>query len=205
MKNFILDSSINYIAKYNNYSNTKLQELKYGLETIYLTISKFIFILIICILLGITKEMIIYTLIYCVIRIPSFGLHATKSSICLVFSTLLFIGIPYLSLIIYLPINIKVSIFIICILLMYKNSPADTYKRPIVSKKRRMRFKFISVLVTTVFAFISILISNNFLSNCLLFSIVMQNFMISPYIYKLFGLPYNNYIEFLKRHPEYQE
>ena len=76
-------------------------------------------------------------------------------------------------------------------------------KRPIVNKKRRQIYKTASTILTIIFSFIAILINNNFISNCLIFSIVMQNCMISPIVYKIFKLPYNNYITFLKEHPEY--
>ena len=71
MKDLFLNSSINYIKKYNDYSDTKIKQLKYGLEAIYLTVTKFIFILILSLILGITKEMLIYSLIYNIIRITS--------------------------------------------------------------------------------------------------------------------------------------
>ena len=203
MKNLILDNSIRYIQKYNSYSNTKVKEIRYGLEAIYLTFSKFIVISIIAFILGIFKEMLLFTLIYNVIRMPSFGLHATKSWICLLSSTILFIAIPYLCLILNISIITKSIISIICIIFMLKNSPADTYKRPIVNKKRREKYKFISVLITIFYSFLSIFLTNSFLSNCFIFSMVLQNFMISPTVYKIFGLPYNNYITFLKTHPDF--
>ena len=86
---------------------------------------------------------------------------------------------------------------------MFKNSPADTKKRPIVNKKRRKVYKLISTFLTIVYLTFSIIIKNTFLSNCFLFSIIMQNFMISPMVYKFFKLPYNNYITFLKEHPDF--
>ena len=86
---------------------------------------------------------------------------------------------------------------------MVKNAPADTKKRPIVNKKRRERYKFISTFLTIGFSFLAILIKDNFISNCLIFAIIMQNCMISPTVYKIFKLPYNNYITFLKEHPDF--
>lgn len=86
---------------------------------------------------------------------------------------------------------------------MFKNAPADTKKKPIVSKKRRKVYKIISTILTIIFALLAVLIKDNFISNCLIFSIIMQNLMISPTVYKIFKLPYNNYITFLKEHPEY--
>lgn len=194
---------MNYIEKNTNYSKTQLAEIKYGIEGIYLTISKCIVIFIIALLLGIFKEMIIFMLIYNVLRMPSFGLHATKSWICLLSSIILFIGIPYLCIILNIPIIVKVIICILGICLMFKNSPADTKKRPIVSKKRRKIYKTISTLLTILFSFIAIFVNNNFISNCFVFAIVLQNLMISPIVYKIFNLPYNNYITFLKEHPDF--
>ena len=86
---------------------------------------------------------------------------------------------------------------------MLKNAPADTKKRPIVNKKRRLIYKIISTILTIIFGITSIIIKNNFVSNCLLMAIVMQNLMISPLTYKLFNLPYDNYKTFIKEHPEY--
>ena len=135
MKNKILNGCMNYIKKNTKYDEVKLKEIRYGIEGIYLTLTKTIFILIISILLGITRYVILYILIYNIIRMPSFGLHATKSWICLLASTILFIGIPYLCIILEIPVILKSIIGGLAIFFMYKNSPADTYKRPIVSKK----------------------------------------------------------------------
>ena len=40
MKEIVINKLINIIKKYNDIDNTKLLEIKYGLETIYLTIVK---------------------------------------------------------------------------------------------------------------------------------------------------------------------
>lgn len=205
MKNIIINKCMNYIKNNTKYDEIKLKEIKYGLESIYLAISKLIIISLIAIILDIFVEMIIYILIYNLLRLPSFGLHATKSWICLVSSTILFIGIPILCIYIYIPIYIKSSIGIIGICLMFKNAPADTKKRPIVNKKRREIYKFISTILSIIFSILSIFLTNNFISNCLIFSIILQNCMISPTIYKLFKLPYNNYITFLKQHPDFTQ
>ena len=203
MRNFLINNCMIYIKKNTHYDKDKLLEIKYGLESIYLSYSKLIIISIVAIILGIFKEMIIYMLIYNLIRMPSFGLHATKSWICLLFSTILFIGVPYLCIVLTIPKILKLIIGIVGILLMLKNSPADTKKKPIINKQRRKIYKTISVLLAIIFSICSIVIKNNFTSNCFIFSLVMQNFMIAPTIYKLFKLPYNNYITFLKEHPEY--
>jgi len=202
MKNLIINNCLNYISKYNNYSNEKMKEIEYGLVSIYLTISKLIVISIIAIILGIFKEMLIFTLIFNVIRMPAFGLHATKSWICLISSTIMFIGLPYLSINLNISIYIKSIMCCVGIIFMFKNAPADTHKRPIVNKKRRLVYKTLSTVLAITYAFIAILIKEQFISNCLVFSIILQNCLISPSVYKLFKLPYNNYIAYIKLHPE---
>ena len=88
---------------------------------------------------------------------------------------------------------------------MIKNAPADTQKRPIVSKKRRFKFKIIATFITITFSLIAVLINDNFISNCLIFSIILENCLIAPTTYQLFKLPYNNYIDYLKKHPDFAE
>lgn len=203
MKKFIINNVMNYIKKNTNYNNIKLKEIEYGLVSIYLTISKMIIILIIAYFLGIFKEMLLFSLIYNIIRMPSFGLHATKSWLCLIISIILFIGIPYLATIIYFPIIYKIMISIFCILFIFKNSPADTKKKPIVNKKRRLRFKIISTTVSIIYSILVIILNNEIVCNYFLLSLILQNIMISPITYKLFKQPYNNYIIFLKNHPDF--
>ena len=94
MRSFIINNCINIIINNKEYDKTKLAEIKYGLEALYLTISKLIIITTIAIILRITKEYIVFLIIFNIIRSTSFGLHATKSWICLLSSTIIFIGLP---------------------------------------------------------------------------------------------------------------
>lgn len=203
MKKFIINKCMNYIKKNTNYNEIKLEEIKYGLVSIYLTISKMLIISIISLILGIFKEMITFSLIYNILRFPSFGLHATKSWICLIISAILFIGIPYLSIILNIPITLKIIICIFGIYLMFKNAPADTQKKPIINKKKRMMYKLISTTLAIIYSIIIFLIKDKIFSNYLLISLILQNIMISPITYKIFKLPYNNYITYLEKHPEF--
>lgn len=202
MKNFIIKKCMNYIKKHNNYSNTKLKEIEYGLIGIYLTISKITIILVLAMLLNILKEVLLFMILFNIIRTTAFGLHATKSWICLVSSTISFIGIPLICIYISVDNYLKVIIGIICTILIFKNSPADTYKRPIINNKRRLVYKILSTIISMIYFCASVIINNIFISNCLIFSIILECFFISPLIYKLFKLPYNNYITYLKKHPE---
>ena len=197
MKKIVVEKTMSLIKNNGNYSEEKLAEIKYGLEGLYLTFSKLIIIILLAYILGILKEVIIFLIIYNVIRTTSFGLHATKSWVCLLSSTIIFIGFPILCQYLVINDDLKLIIGLILILFIYKNAPADTQKRPIVSHKRRLFFKYISTFIAIAFVYCSILINDNFLSNCFILSLLVQLFMISPTVYKIFNLPYNNYITYL--------
>ena len=194
MKELVIGYSMDLIKKqYPQYNEVKLAEIKYGLASIYITISKTIVICAIAYILGILTELIIFTIIYNIIRMPSFGLHATKSWVCLVSSTLIFIGSTYLCSIVVITLLPKIILGIVGVLLIFKNSPADTKKKPIVNPKRRLAYKIISTVIAIIFVILSIIIPDNFLSNSFIFALIIQCFMTSKAIYKLFGLPYDNY------------
>ena len=198
MRKKIMNKIMNFIQEYSpNHNDEQLEIIEYGLEAIYITITKTIIIFMIAYFLGILKELIILLLLYNLIRMTGFGFHAPKSSYCLISSFLIFIGSTYLCKFITISIFIKIILCIINILLIYKWAPADTEKRPIISKKRRMIYKTLSTVIAIIFSFISILITNQYISNCLIISVSIECLMISPYIYKLFKLPYDNYKNYL--------
>ena len=194
MKEVFINNSMSLIQKYyTNYSEEKLAELKYGLLGLYLMISKSIIIFGIALYLNIFKDLLIFPIIYNILRAPSFRMHASKSWICLVSSASIFILSTYLSINIHIPINIKLIFGILGIIFIYKNSPGDTKKKPIISPKRRRIYKTISTIIAIAFVITSLIISNNFLSNAFIFSLLIQCIFTSPTMYKICGEPYNNY------------
>ncbi|MCI9434458.1 MAG: accessory gene regulator AgrB [Bacilli bacterium] len=193
MRNFIIGKQLRIIQKYNHFDKEKLEIIKYGLESIYILITKMIVILTVSYLLGLIKETLIFLICYNFIRMPSFGLHATKSWICLVSSLLVFIILPFGCKVIQISFYLKIIMGLIGLAFIIKNAPADTYKRPIISKKRRLFLKIISSITALCMIIASLFIKNQFLANSLLVAIILQCFMISPTIYHLFKLPYNNY------------
>ena len=197
MKSKIINGLMTLIEKEQNFNEEKLEIIKYGLEGVYLTISKLIIICILAYILNLFYEIIVFLILYSIIRMTSFGLHAKKSWVCLLSSTTIFVFVPFISLHIMIPIYLKVIIGIILIGLIYKNAPADTHKRPIVNYKRRMIYKYCSTFIAIIYIYCSILINNNFFSNCFIFTLLVQAIIISPLVYKIFKLPYNNYLTYL--------
>ena len=183
MRGKIIGKCMKIIKESNlNYSEEKLEEIQYGLEAIYILITKTIIIFGIAFLLGVAKPLFIFLLIYNIIRMPSFGLHASKSWICLVSSFVIFMVSMYLSLTVNFSLYIRIA-----------NAPADTHKRPIINQKRRDTYKFISTIISIVFVFLTIFIQDMFLRNAFIGALCVQTAMISPLVYKLFNVPYDNY------------
>lgn len=200
MKKFILEKCMNIIKQNKNYDDVKLAEIKYGLEGLYLMITKLIIILIISLILKTEKEFIIFFVLSTIIRITSFGIHLKKSWECLIISTIIFIGIPLLAINIKLNVITKIIIGIISIMGICLFSPADTHKRPIINKKRRMIYKILSTIIVTTYIILSIIIKDNFISNAFFYATILQNIYISPITYILFKMPYNNYKTYIKNH-----
>lgn len=199
MKKYILNYCIEAIKNKcdTKYNEEKLAEIRYGLEAIYLTITKMIIIFTVSIVLGIFKEMLIILLLYNVLRITGFGIHAKKSWMCLTSSLIIFIGCPFLALNLTIPVSLKVILCGLCVVAYYLYSPADTEKHPLVNPKKRALYRKITVLTSLIYTFICLYASNDFLSNAMLFALLIEVGMILPISYKIFKLPYNNYKNYI--------
>ena len=75
-------------------------------------------------------------------------------------------------------------------------APADTVKRPLINKRKRLIWKTLSVINCSILVIILLLTKNNTMSNLLLFGIYTEVIFINPLTYKIFKLPYNNYLNY---------
>ncbi len=194
MKKKFLNKSINLIKKNNpDIDDIKLEEIRYGLEAIYLTVTKLVVIFLLAYLLGITKYVIWLLIFYNLIRINAFGLHASKSIYCLISSLSMFIGGVYVCNYLTIPFIIKIIISILCIICLFKYAPADTEKRPIINKKKRKRYKILSTITGIIYLVLIIILKDNLISNYILIGMISSVLMIHPFVYRIFKLPYDNY------------
>lgn len=194
MKKLILEKCMNLITTYNkDLSEKEKDKIKYGLEGLYLTITKLIFIIIISIILGIFKEVVLLLLTFNGIRLTAFGVHAKRSIDCLISSSLFFILTPYICINLTIPVLIKEIIFVPLVVMIGILAPADTQKRPLINKKKRTIYKVLSIIISIIYMTLSIVIKNNTLSNCFIFALFIQIIIMLPITYKLFGVNYNNY------------
>lgn len=200
MKELVVNGIMNNITKYYDYDNTKINEIKYGIESLYLTITKTIIIFILSIILNITKELMLLFVFYSLIRLTGFGVHAKKSWHCWISSLTIFVLIPIL--IKYVTLNEKLIIisYIIFTLLLLMYAPADTEKRPLIKKNKRILYKVLTIIITISYLTYSIIYKENIMIiNTLYFSVLLEVILILPCTYKLFGVKYNNYKNYKKK------
>lgn len=200
MKKFVIGKIINIIKNYYNYNDIKIAEIKYGLEILYLTITKAIIILLLAYLLGTLKELLFILLFYGLLRMSGFGLHAKKSWQCWIGSLIFFIGFSYLSSIIIISMFFKIIISILSIIIFIMFAPADTEKRPLINKKKKIFLKIMCVITALIYSITIFKINNNIIINTMVFSLIIESIMILPISYRIFKLKYNNYKNYRKQY-----
>lgn len=194
MKKKFLKATLSIIKKNNpDFDDIKMDELRYGLEGVYLMVTKMVIIIPAAFLLGIGKELILMLLFYNLLRENAGGLHATKSWMCLLSSSIIFLALPLLSRYVIIPFEFKIILGIIGILFIFKYAPADTKKAPIIRKEKRDKKKFISTIIAIILVFLCVFIQNEVISNLILFGLYTEVVLILPLTYKIFHLSYNNY------------
>lgn len=198
MKDLLINSMMNKISRYGNYDEIKLKEIKYGLSSLYLNVTKIIVIFTLSYLLGNLKTLLILMGSYGILRLSAFGVHAKKSIHCWIASLLIFILIPILCEIIIFNMYIKILICLTSIILLFIYAPADTEKRPLIHKKRRIIYKYATLITSIIYTALIFVIKNNIITNCLLFSLIISSTVVLPITYKLFGVKYNNYKNYKK-------
>ncbi len=198
MKELIISKAMDHVKKTGNYSEAKLAEIKYGLSTLYINITKTIVIFTIDYFLGIIRELLLILLFYGLLRLTGFGLHAKKSWQCWIGSLITFLLLPFLVkyLTIYFYVRLIISVLSVIIILIY--APADTEKRPLIRKNKRILFKVICTLTSIILTIYSLYTKNVLIQNSIFFSLILECLMINPLSYKIFKLKYANYKNYKK-------
>lgn len=196
IKNFIINNSISLVNKTNKYNNTELEEIKYGLESIYLAMTKVVVILFISACIGLFKEAVLFLLIFNLVRATAFGLHASKSIWCWISSSISFLLIPFICKNVIFPTIFYIVASIITVIIFLLYAPADTVKRPLINKKKRKMYKILSVITALIFISLIFIIDNFLIKNMFIFALILESILILPITYKIFKLPYKNYLNY---------
>lgn len=194
MKKIFLEKVMKSIKnKYPNYDNDKLEVIAYGLESLYIMITKMIVISLIALLTDVFKEMLLIMILYNIIRTTAFGMHAKESWQCYIISITLFIGGALLFKYVDVSFYVKASIGAISYIFLVIYAPADTYKRPLVNAKKRQIYKMITAITSSIYLILIIIFRDSNISTAISMGLLDAMLMIHPLTYRVFHLPYNNY------------
>ena len=144
-------------------------------------------------LLNIFFEVVIGIILFNIIRYFAFGFHAEKSLECLILSLFNFVLIPYILLNTTSSLLVDGVICGICLILILIFAPADTVKRPLKNKKKRVTRKILTLTTGFIYTFLVLLLNNYFISDLLVSSLITTSIVICPLTYFIFRQPYNNY------------
>jgi len=186
MQEKVVNYLMTNIEKNNDLDKVKLAEIKYGIMGMYSMITKTFAIFVIAIVLNFFKDFLIFMLFYIPLRSLGFGAHAKSNFQCWIFSTLLVIGLPYL-ICNFLNINllIKILVWSVCFISFFVFCPADTEKRPMINKKRKLKFKIVLLLLDLIY--LVLILKFESLSNYIIAALILQTFLSSPLGYILMG------------------
>lgn len=185
MKDRVVNYFFTKIKNNNKFDDIKLEEIKYGLYGLYALITKTTTIILVSIILNMFNYFIIFMAFYCLIRSVGFGSHAKSNLQCWLFSTVLLLSIPYFFMHIRLNNIVKTIIWSICFINYLIFCPADTEKRPMINKIRKLKFK-ISVLIISII-YLILIFKFETLSNLILSAMILEALLTNPLGYLLMG------------------
>lgn len=177
------------IQSVDGYDESKADEINYGLQLLIGEVPKFFIILLLAFLLHMFKLTLISFFIILPYRAFSGGFHLHTHLGCIVVTSLLYIGTPYLASILNFNDTIKYILiaitFIFSFAMIAKYAPADTENVPVLQKKERRKRKIWSFVIAGVELVIAIFIPYKVVSNMIIIGILVQTLTITRLAYKI--------------------
>lgn len=167
----------------------RAEVINYGLQILLGEVPKFFIMILIAYLLGLLKLSLITFLILAPYKGASGGFHLKTHIGCIIFTTLFYCLIPFISQYIVLNQVVKYCI-VICVwifgMIMIKlYAPADTTDVPILLKKVRRKKQLVSYITFSIGLIASIVIKDNTISNILILANFLQTISITRLAYRL--------------------
>lgn len=143
-------------------SDLQIRTIKFGLECLLGEISKIGVYCIVFYFMGFLNEFFISILFFSSLRLLAGGFHEDTYLRCLVTSFLIFLAIIFAGTYLNFPFVLRIVFSIVSIILVYIYAPVDHPNKPIISKLRRKRFKYSSILVCTAYCIVSLIIPEKY-------------------------------------------
>ena len=163
--------------------------INYGLQNILGEIPKTFIIFGIAYVLGVFKLTLMAYVILMPYRAFSGGFHLHTHIGCIIGTTVFYCGTAMLAKYIVLDSLEKyilvILVWIFGMAMIKKYAPADTENVPILRKSERKQKQILSYITLTINMIIALCISNNIISNILIFGSLMQSITITKTAYKI--------------------
>lgn len=167
----------------------RAEVIDFGLHILIGEMPKTFIFIFISLLLGMFKEFVITFLVIFPYRAVSGGFHLKTHIGCIVATSLVYCGVPYISEKIIIAQEFKyiliTLIWIFGMLMCKLYAPADTENIPILRKKERKTKRILSYIVLTITLIIGVVIKNNTISNIIILGMLVQSIMISKLAYRI--------------------
>ena len=167
----------------------RAEVINYGLQNIVGEIPKIFIMLGVAAILGIFPLALFTFVVLFPYRGASGAVHLKTHIGCIIFTTLFYCAIPYVSQYFVLEGIIKyivigfVWIFGMIMIKLY--APADTEAVPILAKKDRRKKQVVSYITFSLGLIAACIIQNNVISNILILANFIQTITITKFVYRL--------------------
>lgn len=167
----------------------RLEIINYGIHLLIGEIPKTFVFIAIAAILGVLKEFFITMLVIMPYRAFSGGFHLKTHLGCILGTSLMYCGIPFISKFLILSNDIKYIlislVWIFGMIMCRLYAPADTENVPILRKKDRRKKQILSYITLTITLIIGVIINNQAISNIIIIGMFLQSITITKIAYKL--------------------
>lgn len=147
-----------------NVDEEKEQIIIYGAINLFQIIFAILWVIIAGLFFGVFYEALIFTITVSILRKYSGGAHASSPSRCIIIGTILAVAAGILIDKILYTLNsstvmlISIAFITFAFIIVLKNAPVDSIKKPIANIQVRKQFKKKSIFVILIFSFIVIIL-----------------------------------------------
>lgn len=161
--NKIAANLVNIIGNTNpEFSELQLKKMEYGLLCFFNEITKLILYFIIFYIFDSQDYYLVALLFFCSLRAFTGGYHANTYWGCFFVSLLIFCAIVIIGKNVVLGINVIAILLFMSLISVSIFSPVDNINKRIKSNERRLKLKYLSIIITIFLWVLSYVISNKF-------------------------------------------
>jgi accessory gene regulator B len=172
---FICIKIFNYLKKQSKLDSLELEKLYLGISVIAFNIFELLLVFIAAFFIGIIKEVLLFSIMFTPLRFTAAGVHCKSNLACIIITLTSYIGASYISVKYPLSIFFACIISVICTVILYKYSPADTESRPILGTEHRKKLKIQTTIIASILILINLLLLNKNIFSLTMFTLILES------------------------------